>query len=325
MAPSHVRDAQTSYHMAAIKNEYGVEPTHDTKAPVTGLVPAYEEPRPTTGQPTLEPVPDLYMSDTTTSSLAWADNAGMTSSASESSYSTSPSDSYGFQHQRVRPSSSEWSNGLVSFPVASRELQSPILATGYGLSFGYNSSPPQIYASVYGDSMGLPLPGYEDGSSLYGVHHIPDATIRGLSPQLVAGQSAEACVTTPSALPSDRMAYPRTCGREPVDALGLFSPQGLMPVALSREARGAVPAYLEVYWDKFHAKYPVIHRPTFENASGFVPEHLDVLQSAMAAIATQFLEHQEHRNTGNQLHAYAWNKSKMVRHNIMSSYSKSPR
>lgn len=89
--------------------------------------------------------------------------------------------------------------------------------------------------------------------------------------------------------------------------------QDLMPVSLSREARSALPSYIDIFWEKVHHLYPIIHRSTVEDAADVTPEHVDVLRCAMAAVATQFLGHREHRINGSQLHAYAWHKSKTVR------------
>lgn len=75
---------------------------------------------------------------------------------------------------------------------------------------------------------------------------------------------------------------------------------------LSRPVRNSIPSYLDVYWDKFHALYPFIHR----GAVGDFGE--DALRCAMAAIATQFLDNKEDRIRGNQLHEYAWQEAKRV-------------
>jgi hypothetical protein len=126
------------------------------------------------------------------------------------------------------------------------------------------------------------------------------------------GHSTETLIAAPSALPADRMMYPRHGGREPVDALGLFT---LMPAPtiLNHRIRSMIPTYIEVYWDKVHSMYPIIHKPTFENPTNMSEEHLEILQCVMAAVATQFLEHEEHRSNGHQLHTYAMDKAKIVR------------
>lgn len=80
---------------------------------------------------------------------------------------------------------------------------------------------------------------------------------------------------------------------------GVFTP-------LSRSLRNAIPAYIDVYWQRFHILYPVVHRHSFETAGE------EILRCAMAAIATQFLDSKEDRIRGSQLHEYAWQEAKRV-------------
>lgn len=75
---------------------------------------------------------------------------------------------------------------------------------------------------------------------------------------------------------------------------------------LPRAVRNAIPAYIDIYWERFHAFYPVVHRPTFE------AEGEDVLRCAMAAIATQYINGKEDGLRGSQLHDFAWQETKRV-------------
>lgn len=75
---------------------------------------------------------------------------------------------------------------------------------------------------------------------------------------------------------------------------------------LARSVRNNIPAYLEVYWDKFHVLYPFLHRSTV----GGIGE--DALRCAMAAIATQFLDNKDDRIRGNFLHEFASQEAKRV-------------
>ncbi|KAK5987435.1 hypothetical protein PT974_11562 [Cladobotryum mycophilum] len=169
---------------------------------------------------------------------------------------------------------------------------------------------PQVPSGLDRCRPSIPLPALssplEDIPSLSGMPRL----LHKFTPQSTAMLWVCPCQAMKIALPSMVIIF-LTTHREPVDALGLFMTQDMTSVNLNREARSAIPAYLEVYWDKVHSMYPIIHKPTFENASDMIPEHLDILQCAMAAVATQFLEHQDHRNNGHQLHTYAWDKSKM--------------
>ncbi|KAL3952961.1 hypothetical protein ACCO45_012904 [Purpureocillium lilacinum] len=196
-------------------------------------------------------------------------------------------------------------------PVASRTLQSPIAVSGaYPAPFGYDSSPPAVYPSVYGDGAGVLLPGYDE--SLYNPQ-IPSNTVRNsLSPQLAVGPSSETLVTAPAALAPDRVISPMLCGRQPDTAFGFLMAGDLIHVPLSREARNEIPVYIDKYWEKVHPLYPIIHRPSFEDASGVDSQHHDILRCAMAAVATQFLEHKEHRINGSQLHAHALHECKRI-------------
>lgn len=92
---------------------------------------------------------------------------------------------------------------------------------------------------------------------------------------------------------------------------------GMMGVNLSsqqltRPVLAAVPGYVEVYWQKFHELYPIVHRASFESAGE------DVLRCAMAAVATQYLDTKEDRLRGNQLHEHAWQELKSVSEDIQT-------
>lgn len=77
-------------------------------------------------------------------------------------------------------------------------------------------------------------------------------------------------------------------------------------VPLPRSVRNAIPTYIDVYWERFHMHYPIVHRRTFEGAGE------EVLRCAMAAIGTQFINGKEDRIRGSQLHEYAWQEAKRV-------------
>ncbi|UKZ73335.1 hypothetical protein TrVFT333_000980 [Trichoderma virens FT-333] len=305
MQSPHMRETQSAYQMADMSV---VDPVTAVQIPNSRVVPTYDESR-STGLGVLNPqVPELCMPETTPPNIPWTDSSGIPSTASGSAYSTPASGSSKFQQSSARAHTAEWSGQMPSYTTS----PSPVITdNGYPMTFTYAATPPQLYSSVYGDSLGAPFPGYEHGANLYSPQQMLDTTVRSMSPpQLIVGQSAETMIAAPSALPVDRMMYPRTCSREPVDALGLYT---LMPTALSHGIRSMIPTYIEVYWDKVHSMYPIIHKPTFENPTNMPEEHLEILQCSMAAIATQFLEHEEHRANGHQLHTYAMDKAKIPR------------
>lgn len=247
-----------------------------------GISPAYQQPR---------TLPELL---TPVSHIPLHDRA-----SSDSSNRSTPSTHS--QHMPSHTSSAEWG----SIPTY------PSMSTGaYALGITYPASPPQMYPQVYTEGLGMPL-AYDD-AAIYGSHQPPNTAVRSLSPHMAVVQSSETLVTTPSALPADRLILPQACGRQPDEALGLLAAADGVPVCLSRAAFGAVPAYLDVFWDRVHPVYPVIHKHTFEDASEVAPDHVDLLRCAMAAVATQYLADREHRINGHQLHAYACQGLKMV-------------
>ncbi|POR38417.1 Uncharacterized protein TPAR_01385 [Tolypocladium paradoxum] len=303
----HMRDTQDEFTMGGVKTEYMMNSVPNLAAAPSGVTAGYSEPLSGPSLGVLDPVPRVCISDVGgTSTVPWQDSSGIISSSSDCSYSTPSSDVSRGHLAPVRASSTDWTGSLGQTSVA-RDMQSPIMGNGnYPLPFGYGASPPQVYPPLYGDGPGVALSGYDEG--LYS-SHMTSTTVRSLSPQVAVGQSSETLVTTRSMLPADRVVNPLACGRQPETAFGLLTAHDLMPVSLTCEARSAIPAYLDVYWDKVHPMYPIIHRATFEDASGVDVAHLDVLQCAMAAVATQFLGHREHRVNGSQLHAYAWHKA----------------
>lgn len=247
--------------------------------------------------------------------LAWQDNS--TVSSSDSTYST-PSDTN--RHPLFPASTAEWKDQIPHF-IIPEESQSPIMSSqAFPLSYTYSSSPPSMYQPVYGDGMGLPMPGVIGDNSLYDPRPVPSTTVGNLAPELAMTQSSETLVTIPSAPSSERLVHPPTCGRQSGEVFGLLTAKDTMLVFLNQAAREAIPAYLKVYWEKVHPFYPIIHDNTFINTNDFAEEHLDMLRCAMAAVATQFIEGKEHRIRGGQLHEYAWYKSKLVSVRTMIKY-----
>lgn len=88
-----------------------------------------------------------------------------------------------------------------------------------------------------------------------------------------------------------------------------------MLTPLPRSVRNAIPSYIDIYWERVHAFYPIVHRQAFEEQ----PE--EVLRCAMAAIATQFSNGQEDRIRGDQLHDYAWQEAKRVSRNASAQFT----
>lgn len=217
-------------------------------------------------------------------------------------------------HPRAAAASgSEWTDAVSSFPMAQRGVPSPVMDSTSGF-YTYATSPPQGASSAaYNNTMELSLTDYPEGSSLNSPDHLlNNSTVRSLSPPLALAQSSETLVTMPSAVPSERIASSFTYSRQAVNAPSLLAAQAPTPASLDRELRSAIPAYLNVYWDKVDSVFPFIHKSTFDIQFEFASDQLDLLQCAMAAVATQFLEGKNHRTNGNCLHSYVWNYSKVV-------------
>jgi hypothetical protein len=89
-------------------------------------------------------------------------------------------------------------------------------------------------------------------------------------------------------------------------------------IPLSRAIRNGIPSYLEVYWERFHPLYPILHRATFDEPT----EQHDILRCAMAAVATQFFQDKEARVNGNKLHEHALEGARIVGNLIERSRNK---
>ncbi|KAH8699945.1 hypothetical protein BGZ61DRAFT_240210 [Ilyonectria robusta] len=301
----HIMDSNDDYPMGNVSKDYILDtPMSNLQTTAESFMPGlYSQPR------DMPELPLLFIPDNAPAAPSWQDNQTMPSSASESTYST-PSDNSRRHRFPVRTSSGDW-NTHAPYQAATNETRSTGLDTGGYLPFTYSASPP-MYQQLYGDSMGLPLPGYEDSTLIFDPDQIQVTTVRSLSPQMAVAQSSETLVTFPSAPTSDHILNGNICGRPPAEGLGILDAREMMPVSLTRDIRDMVPTYLNVYWDKVHPLYPIVHKPSFENVSGAAEEHADVRRCAMAAIATQFLADKDHRMKGAQLHAYAWYKSKFT-------------
>lgn len=289
--------------MGGVERSYIIgPPITDLQASTETFAPGFSEPR------GMSNVAGLYVPDAGPAGL-WPDSSAMPSSASESTYSTPPDST----HRISLRASGDWSNTQLSpYAAASRDAHSPPMDGGAysSIPYSYATSPPQ-FQTMYAGGLGIPMI-YPEESTLYGPDTIPATTVRSLSPQLAVAQSSESLVTLPPSLSSDPLVDIPLCGRQQPDMFNLLTARDLMPVSLSRAARDSIPAYLDVYWDKVDPQSPIIHKPTFAETTEGTEEHSHVLRCAMAAVATQFMADKEHRIKGEQLHAYAHYKSKLV-------------
>ncbi|KAK2035868.1 hypothetical protein LZ31DRAFT_619715 [Colletotrichum somersetense] len=252
----------------------------------------------------------LQMSSDGPPELSHAQDHGWPSSASDSTYSTPSDNSRRVFWPPARASATDWPTGLLS-PCPGTGFD-PVVTTN-PLLYQYPTSPqlgdPQTY-----QMLDIPMSTYADEQTIFDPHQQPrfSNTVRSLSPPVTSAsaQSSETLVNPSTALPSDRIMNSLACmGRQKEVALGLLAApalmQGSLPLPPANVCK-AIPAYLEVYWEKFHRCFPIVHRRTFEDAA----EQVDVLRCAMAAVATQYMSAKEDRIRGNQLHEYAWHQAR---------------
>jgi hypothetical protein len=237
-----------------------------------------------------------------TPELQWQDN-----SATTSEFSTPPENARRTQFSVMEP----WTTPVSAYPTSSNDMLSTMNPATYSVSYPYsNSTPPQVYPSVFPD-VEVPLPVYNEGLSFGTVNHIPTSTVRSVSPSLAVAQSETLVAVPPLPTPGGTFNL-AGCGSGSSGGEGLLSTEDLMPLSLSPAIKEAIPRYLEVYWDKVHPKNPIVHKYTYQDVPQEETEHVQALQCAMAALATQFIPIADDRMKGAQLHAYAWQQSKVV-------------
>ena len=199
------------------------------------------------------------------------------------------------------PSLAPWGPNTAMRPGPSMTVTS---TTGSYPSLLVDRLTPEM--TVYGG--GFPL---QEGHSVHDTLSVP--AMRTLPPQLAVIELPETFSESPT--PNRlfvNLAPPATSfGSWPGCATRDFS-----HTSLSTDIRSAIPSYIEIYWERVHPLYPIIHKATVEHLLEREGDYIDVLRCAMAAVATQFLGHRDHRINGSQLHAYAWHKSNMVSTNI---------
>lgn len=260
---------------------------------------------------------DFYMSDGDQSN-----SPGMPSSATGSTYST-PSDSSNDRSKRARSSSTEWSSATTQFAASPDIQRSYNMGGAAPVHFNYGFSAGSLGYSMPRQNMNtqLHMPGYDD-DSMMGKSLLTDTSMRTLPMPMPfgAGRSADVLMAAPPILfPNPTMSQPLSVSPPSLGMVDSIMAQGMPILALSQSVREAVPVYLEVYWNKVHPMYPIIHRPTFEMALEAMSEATDILQCTMAAVATQFLGHEDHRINGSQLHFHAACKLKVVSFPILTA------
>lgn len=307
--PISTRTTESSrdYYAQGLQREYAM----DTR-PNSQRSPSYNQPSTAASANDADPQQDLHGVETGQSPNKWHDSPIEPSSSTGSAYST-PSDISHDSFARGRSSSGDW-HRMPSHPTTTvSDINASLpLSRGSISMFGYSSSvsPPVRPFAKPASRTPLPLPGYEDDAPIRDQDLASDPS-QSLPLPFTLGNSSETLVTVPAAVPSRHM-HTTSFAAATRTEMDTFVTPPLPSTTLTEGARGAIPVYLEVYWNKVHPMYPVIHKPTFEAATKTSNENVEILQCAMAAIATQFLGHEDHRINGNQLHLHSMHKLKMV-------------
>ncbi|KAF5650999.1 C2H2 zinc finger transcription factor [Fusarium sp. NRRL 52700] len=294
--PPTVNNSPDNYSIGPSNYVLHTLPTNES------LVANYSEPRNMSDMSIIPSIPEEAPPD-----LGWPESS-MSSSAPTSTFSTPPDNTRRSQFS-VPTTNGSWMTATPAYPTTANDITASLDSNTYPGTYSYTDTPPQAYPSVFGD-MDLALPGYSDGPSFSTTNQIPIPTVRSMSPSLAVAQS-ETLVAVSSLPTSDGVFGLGACSSGPSDGSLLNTPD-LMPLSLPAATRDSIPMYLETYWEHVHPKSPIIHKHTYEDVPEEETEHVQVLQCAMAALATQYIPNADDRMKGAQLHAYAWQKSKVV-------------
>ncbi|ORY65092.1 uncharacterized protein BCR38DRAFT_191230 [Pseudomassariella vexata] len=194
---------------------------------------------------------------------------------------------------------------------ASQDLQNP--GTGLeGLTsatpFMVNAFSPTMHKSGFNPILDMPLSFSEENALLdHSSHPRHDAynLVRSPTPPTASSsvQSAETLVSLAPALPDTTAMVGRY--KDSAVLMGTLSNASFLTAhSLRRPVRNAIPDLIDVYWRRFDTLFPLIHRWSFGTAP------TEVLRCAMAAMATQFLDGEEDRNKGTELHEFASQEAK---------------
>ncbi|KAH7164397.1 hypothetical protein DER46DRAFT_575739 [Fusarium sp. MPI-SDFR-AT-0072] len=293
--PPNVNNSSDNYPIGPNNYVLHTLPTNES------FVASYSEPRNMSDMSIISSIPEEVPPD-----LGWPESS-MSSSAPTSTFSTPPDNTRRSQFS-VPTTNGSWMTATPAYPTTANDITASLDSNTYSGSYSYTDTPPQAYPSVFGD-MDLALPGYSEGPSFSTTNQNPIPAVRSMSPSLAVAQS-ETLVAVSSLPTSDGVFGFGTCSSGPSDGSVLSTPD-LTPLSLPAATRDSIPTYLETYWEHVHPKNPIIHKHTYEDVPEEETEHVQVLQCAMAALATQYIPNADHRMKGAQLHAYAWQKSKV--------------
>ena len=152
-------------------------------------------------------------------------------------------------------------------------------------------------------NLSVPYAGFSQGPSRGDMAQSND-TVRSLPLPLPSG--SEIPLTPPATLPPEALMNVSSYAARP----RLTNTPS--PTRLPQSVRDLIPCYLEVFWREVGPDFPIIHKATFEAEYELNTEVNDVLRCSLAAVGTQFLDHDDHRTNGSQLHVYVGHKLKQV-------------
>ncbi|KAI2605999.1 uncharacterized protein GGS25DRAFT_523668 [Hypoxylon fragiforme] len=223
---------------------------------------------------------------------------------SDSNYSAHSELSHRRHGLRYDSPTSDWTGPSMYSSGASQALQ----GLGDGLETMTTST--HMFGTTFSpvDHMNLPIQ-LPDNHRYFVEHPQPYhySSVRSPTPPTISlsAQSTENLVTlaVPSLPDTASMGRPQkgsttflgTLGRTALLTAGTLSPQ----------VRNAIPTYLGIYWKRFDALFPLVHRKNPKTVAD------EILHCAMAAVGTQFLQGKEDRNKGNELHEFARKEAKL--------------
>ncbi|KAI0201898.1 hypothetical protein F4808DRAFT_449943 [Astrocystis sublimbata] len=234
--------------------------------------------------------------------------------------------SYGLEFQPRRPPEYPYMSleGLPSLTIPdsslpghlSHESNWPSSASGSPYSTpdgamirGYESPTPdvanhELYYFSSPQQPVYPIPDYtafsEDAGGYYDLQSQP-FSVRSPTPPTVmlSAQPVDNLVTLNLSMPNSSAILGRQ--KNPAALLGSYPDAAVLTALIpSSAAHKAIPRYLDVYWKRFDALFPLVHRQSLEISDDLV------LRCAMAAVGSQFLQNKEDRNNGHILHQFAW-------------------
>ncbi|KAG9237562.1 hypothetical protein BJ875DRAFT_481202 [Amylocarpus encephaloides] len=200
--------------------------------------------------------------------------------------SSSASDST-FSNQSEGPLSTRWgrprSGSGADWPISATSAWSPQLTTPQDLS-----SPPFEFIEQFEPHMSVPRSHVQQHLDVppYGGYFLESVGTPTLSTN--SKPISQVFPGSTSRVPTSRLVG-TNASREKLETINFSS------TAIPFQPSQNLSLYIDTYWQKFHPRFPIIHRPTHDSAEG------SLLTTAMAAIGTQYHHTREARIKGSEL------------------------